>query len=155
MANAVLEKKTNASANPYDEMPLKRLLIAQSTVQEEMAANKKQLAKIEDAISKRVADSVKAARDELQKFEGTVRATVEGCEVVSNVPKKVEWNTKELDSIASKISEKGYDPTDWIDFKLSIAEAKYKAMPAALRSLCDTARTMKHGKEQLDITPVE
>jgi hypothetical protein len=140
----------NDAVNAYEGMPLTRLQHSLESVQEEIAALEKVLAQIESAIANRVEPAVKEARDELQKYEGTVRVCVEDVEVKHTVAKRVEWDTKKLDQIAAGLE----DASHWIDFKLSISEKKYDAMPPVLRSQCDAARTIKHGKPKIELTIV-
>ena len=145
MAN--VKERTNLSENPYGEMPLPRLAVSLESVEEEIDALEKVKDQISKAIADRVEPAVTEARTELEKFEGAVRVAVEGCEVVHTVPKRVEWDTKALDAAAQQIP----DASHWIDYKLSISEKKYSAMPDALRSLIDAARTIKHGKAKIEI----
>ena len=140
----------NDAVSAYDELPLARLQNSLESVQAEIEALEKIQGQIESAIANRVEPAVKEARDELQKYEGTVRVVVEDCEVKHTVAKRVEWDTKKLDQIAAGLE----DASHWIDFKLSISEKKYDAMPPVLRSQCDAARTIKHGKPKIELTIV-
>jgi len=148
-------ERSNSSANPYADMPLPKLMASQQNIEAELDAIKRVADQIDAAIRERVADAVAEARAELDKPEGTVRAVVDGIEVVSNVPKRVEWDTKTLDKISGEIVALGYEPADWIDYKLAVSEKKYSSAPKALQSLLDSARTMRHGKESIKLTDPE
>lgn len=139
----------------YAKANLPLLLEFQASVAEELAAVKKRQEAIDEAIALRVSSAVKAARDELQKNEGTVNAVVDGCEVKSTVPKRVDWDSKKLMLACEKIAQMGEEPSKWIDFKLSVSERKYDVLPSAIHKLVADARTLKHGKEVLAITPVK
>jgi hypothetical protein len=150
MSKTATLERTNADENPYDILALPMLLIKQESIKEELQAVQKIAEQIDLAIRTRVADAVADARAEAGKFEGTIHAVVEGCEVISNVPKRVEWDTDKLNELARDLDGAEH----WIDFKLSVSEKKYTSMPPAIRKIIDAARTLKHGKETLKITEV-
>ena len=144
--------KNEAQANAYDNLPLARLDASLKSVNDEISALENVKKQIEGAITARVEPAVMAARDELQKYEGTVRAVVEDIEVVHTIPKRVEWDTNKLDDLSGEIVALGLDPSDWIEFTLSVPEKKYSAAPANLRGLLDQARTLKHGKAKIELS---
>jgi chromosome segregation ATPase len=148
MANVHAFEITKES--PYSDAAPSVLLNLRADVSERVGRLEASLAEINNAIAERCAPAVTEARSELQKFEGRVRVVVEGIEVVSDVPKRVEWSTERLDEIADRIESNGLAPEDFIDHKLSVSEKKYAALPKPLRDLFDTARVVKHGKERLD-----
>lgn len=129
------------------EVELAKLLELQRKIAAELHAIKQEAEEVELAIRAKVSDAVASARRELQKFEGTVHAAVEGIEVISTVPKRVEWDSDKLDTLTGELVAMGADPSSFIEFELKISERKYETMPEPLRSLVAQARTVKHGKE--------
>ena len=109
------------------------------------------LAEIDEAIHAKVDAEVKLSRQYHSKPDGSIRVVVDGVEVHSTVPKRVEWDSALLDEIMSELELEGYNPMDWVSYKLSIPEKKYKEMPSGVRKIVDRARTTKHGKEKIEL----
>lgn len=143
-----------AGANPHDATPLSLLVEILDHVTGELAAVEKRKNEIKSAIEKRVADAVAKARAELNKAEGTVRVAVEGCEVVSVVPKVIRWDEAALNSAAAKMQSLNIDPFDWIDYTPKISEGKFNNMPKSIRDLVMPARTLKHGMAKIDVSVI-
>lgn len=74
-----------------------------------------------------------------------------GYEIKVTVPKSVAWDQDELAHAVETIRSWGEDPADYVDTKLSVSEAKYKAWPPAIRDLFAPARTVKAGKPKFEI----
>lgn len=146
---------SNAGKDRYAETALPHLLEIRQSIDDEIAPLKQRREEVQSAIEKRVSPSIAKARSELGKTEGIVRAAVDGFEVKSDIPKDIKWDSPKLMTACEKIAELGEDPQQFIDFKLSVSEAKFKVLPKAILALVSDARVMKHGKEKLEITPVE
>lgn len=159
IAESISSRRTSPGSNllptDYANTALPHLVALLENAQQEVAAAQRVVDQIQSAISDRVRDAVTAARVELQKFEGTVRVVVEGCEVKSDVPKRVEWDSAKLLEAGEEISRLGEDPSRFIDIKCSISERKFEVLPRVISALVSDARTVKHGKERLDVTVVE
>ena len=72
-------------------------------------------------------------------------------DLVFNKPKYVSWNNDTLFGLANEIIEEGGDPHIWIDYKLSVSETKYNALPPVLKAKFDKARSVKGGKINVKI----
>ncbi len=155
MLNAQINTPSSKGANPHDSAPLPLLVEQLALAEERLEIEKKNVDAIRAAMARRVADAVAEARAESLKTEGRIRCVVEGCEVVSDVPKKVTWDEKILDAAAAKIAAMNEDPHRFIDWKASVSERKFEVLPAAIRQLIEPARTMSHGKEKIEITLIE
>ncbi|MGH8586880.1 MAG: hypothetical protein ACREWE_12115 [Gammaproteobacteria bacterium] len=66
--------------------------------------------------------------------------------VTADLPKKVEWDQKQLAEIVRRIREGGEDPGEYVEIDYRVSEAKFKAWPETLRSVFVPARTLKTGK---------
>jgi len=55
------------------------------------------------------------------------------------VPKYIKWDTERLFDIAAELD----NPQDWIDYSLSVSEAKFKALPDILKD--------KFSKDRLNV----
>ena len=91
------------------------------------------------------------ARAEIQT--GTVRVDDEdGLAVKVDIPKRVEWDQKQLELVASDIRNTwGEDPEDYMRVKRDVTETAYKNWPQALKRIVEPARTVKAGKPKFSI----
>lgn len=85
-----------------------------------------------------------------QNAPGTSHIEREGYSVKVNVPKRVEWSADALQDMSA-------DDTllEWMEWKPSVAESKYKAMPERIQKQFDTARTVKLGKPAISFSKKE
>lgn len=67
------------------------------------------------------------------------------------VPKYVKWEQKELINVQNEIIAQGGNPHDWIDYKMSVSETKFKALPDILKNKFDKARKVTSGKINVSI----
>jgi len=75
-----------------------------------------------------------------------------GFNIETGRAKNVTWDQSALASASAVLaSEWGENPSEYINQKLSVAEAKYKAWPEKIRSLFTDARTVKPGKISIKI----
>jgi len=74
---------------------------------------------IDDQIYGRLKDQVKPIGSSTVEFEGH--------RVVITIPKTIKWDQVILRSVASRISDFGDDPENYIDYKLAVKETNYKA----------------------------
>ncbi len=58
------------------------------------------------------------------------------------IPKYIKWNTEKLEEIAAELD----NPQEWIDYELSVSEAKFKTLPDILKDKFSKARSIKSGK---------
>ena len=138
-------------ANPYQSLRLEQLREKRKQVELQLEDAKHALGEIDDAIHSKVDAEVAMSRKYHQKPDGTIRVVVDGVEVASTVPKRVEWDSDLLDEVCSQLEVQGYNPMEYVKYKLSISETVYKKMPSDLRKMVDKARTTKHGKEKIEL----
>lgn len=62
------------------------------------------------------------------------------------IPKYIKWDNVGLLEIAAEISAQGGNPHDWINYKLSVTEIAYKALPEILKDKFSRARKISGGK---------
>lgn len=62
-------------------------------------------------------------------------------DVTFKMPKNVRWDQEKLFNLACSLP----NPKDWVDFKLSVTETKFKAMPHYLKDSFKKARSIKGG----------
>lgn len=98
---------------------------------------------IDDQIYGRLKDQVKPIGSSTVEFEGH--------HVVITIPKTVKWDQSILRSVASRISDFGDDPENYIDYKLAVKETNYKAWPKAIQHMFQPARTVTPGKRRIEV----
>ena len=111
-----------------------------STRMEEM---KNRLEEIDDEIFSLVQDKVKP--------QGSTTLEQDGIKITVTIPMRTSWDENKLREIAAKISSHGDNPEDFIQYKLSVPETKYKNFPEPVRNLFEPARTIKPGKKQITV----
>lgn len=83
---------------------------------------------------------------------GTQRFEDQDFDVVFNVPKNVSWDQDALAAAVVKLRDDwGEKPEEYVDTKLSISEAAWKAWPNAIKKLFADARTVKPGRMTVKI----
>ena len=85
-------------------------------------------------------------RQRAGKSTGTVRFEESGFVIVSDLPKKVEYDQPTLQAAVATLRAWGEDPEDYITLEVKVSEAKYNAWPPAIRALFEPARTLGTGK---------
>ena len=122
---------------------LQNALIAAMT---EVTDAKKQLEHIERAIDMRYALQAKALRLAQGKDTGIVHFRDGNVRVTADLPKKVEWDQKQLAQLVARIAAAGDNPAEFIETSYRVSETKYQAWQESLRSQFTPARTLKVGK---------
>jgi len=122
---------------------LQKALIAAMT---EVTDAKKQLEHIERAIDMRYALQAKALRLAQGKDTGVVHFDDGNVRVTADLPKKVEWDQKQLAQLVARIAAAGDNPAEFIETSYRVSETKYQAWQDSLRSQFTPARTVNVGK---------
>jgi hypothetical protein len=98
------------------------------------------------AIGLRYADRAAAARRAEGKDTGTIRLDDGEVTVITDLPKKVEWDQAGLGGMVARIRAAGDDPAEYVETTFRVSERKYAAWPTAIREGFEAARTVKPGK---------
>ncbi len=77
---------------------------------------------------------------------GTAHVLEDDIDVVVTIPKKVDWDQRELAKSVEAVQSWGEDPDEYVTTKLSVSETAYKSWPTAIRKVFEPARTMTPGK---------
>lgn len=101
---------------------------------------------LDGAIALRYGDRAEQARHEAGKDTGTVRFADGAVTVVSDLPKRVDWDQDRLAELVERIRAEGDDPLAYVDVSLKVPERKFTAWPPAIRSAFESARTVRTGK---------
>jgi hypothetical protein len=103
---------------------------------------------LDGAIALKYGDRANAARNADGKDTGTVRFADGAVTVVAELPKRVDWDQAKLAALVDRIKADGEDPTEYVDISFDVAERKYSAWPAHIRTAFEGARTVRTGKQR-------
>jgi hypothetical protein len=98
------------------------------------------------AIALRYADRAAEARRAEGKDTGTIRLDDGEVTVIADLPKKVDWDQAELNTLVAAIRAEDGDPAEYVDTVFRVPERKYAAWPRHIRTAFERARTVKSGK---------
>jgi uncharacterized protein (UPF0128 family) len=120
-----------------------------------MLEAKQNLEAVNQELENALAAAITDERVKKKKPEGDVTFEYVGLKITSKIPKIIAWDTDKLMEIAADLENEGVNAEEFLQWKLSIPEAKYKVLPDAVRQLVDDARTLKHGKHKLEVSVAE
>lgn len=127
-------------------LPADQLALLQEDAEAAFLAAKSVKEWLEGAIALRYRDRAASARAAEDKDTGTVRFDDGPVTVIADLPKRVEWDQRQLAALVERIRAGGEDPTEYVELAFKVPERKYAAWPAHIRSAFEPARTMKTGK---------
>jgi hypothetical protein len=93
-----------------------------------------------------------ALRAEQRKDTGTVRFTDGDVAIVSELPKRVEWDQARLAAVVDRIRAAGDDPAEYVEATYKVPERAYTAWPEHIRTAFTAARTVRTGKATFKLT---
>jgi hypothetical protein len=103
---------------------------------------------LDGAIALKYGDRANAARNADGKDTGTIRFADGAVTVVAELPKRVDWDQGKLAALVERIKADGEDPTEYVDISFDVAERKYSAWPAHIRTAFEGARTVRTSKQR-------
>lgn len=147
------ESKPNVSK--LHNLPLSALRDLRNTERNNVADAKQALAEVETEILSRCSELLKKTRQVATKFDGVIGFEMDGMELKATAAKKITWDQSELKKIFGTLESRGAPPTEYIDIKLGVSEAKFKSWPTAIQKLFEPARTLKLGEERIEFVEAE
>lgn len=140
-------------AGELAQMPVALL----ASLQAELAEARKHLntltVRFNSALEVRYASRAAEARRACGKDTGTVRLTDGDFIVVTDLPKRVDWDQDRLAAMVERIRAAGDDPAQYVDIAFKVPERKYAAWPDAIRAGFEPARTVRPGTLKIEIVP--
>ncbi|HDR28149.1 hypothetical protein [Rhodovulum sp.] len=127
-------------------LPAEELARLQSEAKDALRSAKSLRDWLDGAIALKYGDRAAQARHDAGKDTGTVRFADGAVTVVSDLPKRVDWDQDRLAELVDRIRAEGDDPQAYVDVILKVPERKYTAWPPAIRSAFESARTVRTGK---------
>lgn len=101
---------------------------------------------IDRALNLKYADRANKLRLAQGKDTGVVHFDDGRVRVTADLPKKVEWDQKQLAEIVRRITDGGENPAEYVETAYRVSETKFNAWPESLKSAFAAARTLKTGK---------
>lgn len=122
---------------------MKELIQERQQMLDQIKTLQSRVEELEDQIFEAVKDQVKS--------QGSTTIKNNGHKITVTIPMRTSWDEKQLREIAERIKGGGDDPEQYIQYKLSVPESKYKAFPDAVRQIFEPARTIKPGKRSIKV----
>jgi hypothetical protein len=101
---------------------------------------------IDRALDLKYVDRAHQLRLAANKDTGIVHFDDGNVHVTADLPKKVEWDQKQLAELVARIAAAGDNPAEFVETTYRVSETKYQAWQESLRSQFTPARTVKVGK---------
>ncbi|MGB2903149.1 MAG: hypothetical protein WBJ68_07450 [Candidatus Dechloromonas phosphoritropha] len=101
---------------------------------------------IDRALDLKYVDRAYQLRLAAHKDTGVVHFDDGNVRVTADLPKKVEWDQKQLAELIARIAAAGDNPAEFIETSYRVSETNYQAWQESLRSQFTPARTVKVGK---------
>ena len=140
---------------PVDEvlaLPAAHLALLQEDAATALDNAKRNRDWVEAVIAARYGQRAVALRAEQRKDTGTVRFTDGDVAIVSELPKRVEWDQARLAAVVDRIRAAGDDPAEYVEATYKVPERAYTAWPEHIRTAFTAARTVRTGKATFKLT---
>ena len=134
---------------PFGEiaaLPGDQLALLKQDADERLRSAKTLCDWLDGAIALKYGDQAKDVRRAEGKDTGTIRLQDGPVTVVSELPKRVDWDQAMLAGLVERIRAGGADPAEYVDIAFSVPERKYTAWPKDIRQEFEPARTVRTGK---------
>ncbi len=96
-------------------------------------------------------DQAKQLRDQQGKDTGTVRMDDDGIVIISDLPKKIEWDQKKLAPLIEKLVAEGWNIQQLARVEYKVSERQFNELPSGVRGQFEDARTIKLGKHSFKL----
>ena len=132
-------------------LPAAELARLQKEADEALRKAKLAVAWLDGALLMKYAERARAARAEADKDFGTTRFADGGVTVVTDFPKRIDWDQHGLSDLVERIKADGGDPLEYVEVSLKVPERKYASWPTHIREAFEPARTVRAGKETFQL----
>jgi len=146
MSSGSLHQLLATSASELAEQSSQALFQIKSDAADLLAAAKTIVEHVDRAVELKYAHRAQQLRLAAGKDSGVVHFDDDQVRVTADLPKKVEWDQKQLADITRRIAASGDDPSQYIEVTYRVSETKFNAWPESLKSAFVPARTLRTGK---------
>ncbi|CAI8820210.1 hypothetical protein [Methylococcus capsulatus] len=133
-------------AGQLAELPVESLCRLKHDAAAQLAAAKTLNEHLDRAVEIRYAERARQLRLAMGKDTGVVHFDDGPVRITADLPKKVEWDARQLAALVRRIADSGEDPAQYVEISYRVSETKFNAWPAALQQSFAPARTLKTGK---------
>lgn len=144
--NATMARRTTAISPSRGRAPAEELAVLQEEADDALKAGKTLKEWLDGAIALRYCERAAQARADAGKDTGTVRFADCAVTVVADLPKKVEWDQRQLAVLVERIRASGENSADYVSIEFTVSERAYGAWPESIRKAFAPARTVRTGK---------
>ena len=106
---------------------------------------------LQGILSQKYEEEAQAMRQQLGRDTGTVRIEDDGYAIVSDLPKKIEWDQEKLSQIIEKLLSEGWNIQQLAKREFKVSERQFNELPSGVRGQLEEARTIKVGKQTFKI----
>jgi len=103
-------------------------------------------AHIDRALDLKYTDRARQLRLAAGKDSGIVHFDDGAVRITADLPKKIDWDQKQLAAIYRRIADSGDNPAEFIETSYHVTETKFNAWNQSLKDAFIPARTVKTGK---------
>ncbi len=143
----------NLPTGEITQLPVDLLAAMQREIAEAARQMRAVTARFNAALDVRYGARAAEARRACGKDTGTVRLADGDFTVVTDLPKRVDWDQERLAAMVERIRAAGDDPSQYIDVAYKVPERKYAAWPEAIRAGFEPARKVRPGALKVEILP--
>ena len=133
-------------------LPSEHLALLQEEARSTLDMAKRAVDWIEGAIALRYEQRAIAARASAGKDSGTVHFEDGAVSVTADLPKRVDWNQRQLADLVERIRAGGENPGEYVEVTFKVAERAYAAWPERIRTVFEPARTVRTGRQTFKLT---
>ena len=111
-------------------------------------------AHIDRALDLKYAERARQLRVTAGKDTGVVHFDDGAVRITADLPKKIDWDQKQLAAIHERIAASGDNPAEFIETIFHVSESKFNAWNQSLKNAFISARTVKTGKHDFRLALV-
>ena len=130
------------SAYVIRDLPLENVAALQRFISDAKSELATLAAMVQTGLEMRYADAAKAQLLATGRDTGTVHLKDAGYDITVEIGKDVKYEPKGIADLVAKIKATGGDPSEYVEIKYSVSEAKFKAWPQTLRAPFEALRTV-------------
>jgi hypothetical protein len=138
-----LEDISAMPAGEITKLPAKHLALLQDDASAALETAKCVKDRLDGAIALRYAEQAAVLRQQQGKDTGTVRFEDGDVTVVTDLPKKVEWDQQQIAALVKRIRDTGEDPADYVEITFKVPSTppgpSRSARPSRPHARCEPA----------------
>lgn len=130
------------SAQVIRDLPLENVAALQRFISDAKSELATLSNMVQAGLELRYADEARAQLMAKGQDTGTTHILDAGFDITVEIGKDVKYEPKGLTDLVAKIKATGGDPSEYVEIKYSVSEAKFKAWPQTLRAPFEALRTV-------------